>query len=38
MKKKSVVLLMILTLSMFININRVEASVTAYDEHWENEC
>lgn len=38
MKKKSVVLLMILTLSMFININRVEASVTAYDEQWENEC
>lgn len=38
MKKKSIVLLMILTLSMFININRVEASVTVDGTTWEKVC
>lgn len=38
MKKKSICILMILVLSLIININYVQASVTKNGETWDKEC
>lgn len=38
MKKKSISLLIILVLSIIVNINRVNAAITANGEQWEKEC